>query len=59
MFTLGESAHGCGHVVRTVFQGVRATAADYVTKNARLNIDIKTTVFVDTVMLKAGSENRF
>ena len=59
MFTLGESAHGCGHVVRTIFQGVRTTAADYVTKeNARPNIDIKTKVFVDRVVLEAGSENQ-
>lgn len=59
MFTLGESAHGCGHVVRTVFQGVRTTAADYVTKkNARPNIDIKTKVFVDRVVLEAGSGNQ-
>ena len=53
MFTTGESSHGCGHAVRTVHQGIRTTAADYITKdNARDNIDIKTGYYVDRVILE-------
>lgn len=53
MFTTGESSHGCGHAVRTVRQGIRTTAADYITKdNARDNIDIKTGLYVDRVILE-------
>ena len=60
VFTTGESPHACGHVVRTVFQGVRTTAADYVTKsNTRGNISIKTDTIVDHVVLVGdGSRKR-
>ncbi|EOA86554.1 uncharacterized protein SETTUDRAFT_89387 [Exserohilum turcica Et28A] len=53
MFTTGETAHGCGDVPRTVHQGIRSTAADFITKTYRRNnITIKTEVTVDKVMLK-------
>ena len=57
MFTSGESPHGCGHAVRSIYQGVRSTAADYVTKeNTRTNIDIMTNVYVDKVILEDTSD---
>ena len=58
VFTTGESPHACGHVVRSVFQGVRTTAADYITKsNTRGNISVKTDTIVDHVVL-VGDGNR-
>ena len=54
MFTSGESPNGCGHAVRSIYQGVRSTAADYITKdNTRSNVDIMTNVYVDKVLLEA------
>lgn len=51
MFSTGESPHGCGDVPRTVHQGIRTTAADFVTKNyKRDNITIKTEVTVDKLL---------
>lgn len=53
MFSTGESPHGCGDVVRTLHQGVRSTAADFITKGYRReNITIKTDVTVDKVILE-------
>ena len=57
MFSSGERPHGCGHAVRSVNQGVRSTAADFVTKdNTRNNIDIMTNVYVDKVILEDTSD---
>ena len=57
MFTSGESPHGCGHAVRSIYQGVRSTAADYITKdNTRSNTDIMTNVYVDKVILEDTSD---
>jgi choline dehydrogenase-like flavoprotein len=51
MFSTGETPHGCGDVPRTVHQGIRSTAADFVTKgHKRENITIKTEVTVDKVL---------
>jgi choline dehydrogenase-like flavoprotein len=51
MFSTGESPHGCGHVPRTVHQGIRSTAADFVTKGQRSEfITIKTGVTVDKIL---------
>ena len=50
MFTSGESPHGCGHAARSIYQGVRSTAADYITNNnTRNDVDIMTNVYVDKV----------
>lgn len=52
MFSTGESPHGCGDVPRTVHQGIRTTAADFITKGCRRNnITIKTEVTVDKLVL--------
>ena len=56
MFTSGESPHGCGHAVRTIYQGVRTTAADYISADqTRGDLDIMTNVYVDKVMLEDTS----
>src|SRR5690242_21787420 len=53
MFATGETPHGCGDVTRTVHQGIRSTAADFITKGYRReNITIKTDVTVDKVVLE-------
>lgn len=52
MFSTGEASTGCGHVVRTIHQGVRSTAADFITKGYRReNITILTDATVDKVVL--------
>ena len=53
MFSSGEGAHGCGHAVRTSHKGVRTTAADYIDDgNTSSNLDVKTNVYVDKVILE-------
>jgi choline dehydrogenase-like flavoprotein len=53
MFSHGNNPHGCGHVPRTVHQGLRTTAADYITKgNRRDNIHIMVETHVDRVMIE-------
>lgn len=57
MFSTGETPHGCGDVPRTVHQGIRTTAADFITKGyKRENITIKTEVTVDRVLLDQKAE---
>jgi choline dehydrogenase-like flavoprotein len=56
MFSTGETPHGCGDVPRTVHQGIRSTAADFITKsNCRDNITIKTEVTVDKVVMSKNA----
>lgn len=51
MFSTGETANGCGHALRTTWQGYRTTAADFVTKDhKRSNVTIKCHVTVDKVI---------
>lgn len=50
MFTTGSRAHGCGHVPRTVHNGLRSIGADFVTDEYhRPNIDIVVDTLVDKV----------
>ncbi|KAJ5757584.1 Glucose-methanol-choline oxidoreductase [Penicillium nucicola] len=60
MFSTGDVAQGCGHVPRTVYQGLRTTGADFVTnKNHRGNITIKTDTTVDKIIFtEQGSKTR-
>jgi hypothetical protein len=52
MFSTGETPHGCGDVPRTVHQGIRTTAADFITNSHRRdNITIKTEVTVDKILM--------
>jgi choline dehydrogenase-like flavoprotein len=56
MFSTGETPHGCGDVPRTVHQGIRSTAADFITKGYRReNITIKTEVTVDKLLFSQDS----
>jgi choline dehydrogenase-like flavoprotein len=56
MFSTGETPHGCGDVPRTVHQGIRSTAADFITRGYRReNITIKTEVTVDKIILSQNS----
>ncbi|PQE33176.1 GMC oxidoreductase protein [Rutstroemia sp. NJR-2017a WRK4] len=56
MFSTGESAHGCGHVVRTSYQGTRTLAADYITDSAKkAGISIKTKTYIDRISLELDS----
>lgn len=51
MFSTGDVPHGCGHVPRTVYEGIRTTGADFVTnKNYRGNVSVKTDTTVDKVI---------
>ncbi|ETN44414.1 uncharacterized protein HMPREF1541_10595 [Cyphellophora europaea CBS 101466] len=54
MFTTGESAQGCGHVPRTVHQGVRTFAADYLRRHQD-RVDIMTSAIVDKVIVEERS----
>lgn len=52
MFSHGKNPHGCGHVVRTVSQGLRTTGADFVTnKNEKSNVKTVTNAHVDRVII--------
>ncbi|KAJ5578627.1 uncharacterized protein N7459_007591 [Penicillium hispanicum] len=60
MFSTGEVPHGCGHAPRTVYEGIRTTGADFVTKtNLRGNITVKTDTTVDKIIFtKQGIQPR-
>ncbi|KAH0398527.1 alcohol oxidase, partial [Aureobasidium melanogenum] len=50
MFTTGETAQGCGHAPRTVYQGLRTTGADFVTRDQqKANIEILVNTVVDKI----------
>lgn len=56
MFSSGVTSRGCGHAMRTTYQGYRTTAADYIVKDrARSNVTIKCDVTVDKVILEQGA----
>ncbi|EEQ30407.1 hypothetical protein McanMca71_002300 [Microsporum canis] len=53
IFSTGDVPHGCGHVVRTVYKGLRSMAADYLTKdNRKDNITILCNTSVDKVIIE-------
>ncbi len=53
MFTVGDTAHGCGHAVRTAFNGVRTTSYDYIGGNETFpNLDVVTGNYVDKIVLE-------
>ncbi|RHZ60765.1 hypothetical protein CDV55_103182 [Aspergillus turcosus] len=57
MFSTGDIPHGCGHAPRTVYKGIRTTAADYITKEFhRNNVTIQTDTAVDRVVLEQGPD---
>lgn len=59
VFSTGESPHACGHALRSIFQGVRTTAADYITKsNQRGNLSVKTDTTVNHVILVGDGKQK-
>lgn len=57
MFSSGETANGCGHAMRTTWQGYRTTAADYITKDhKRNNVTIQCHATVDKVILEKDKD---
>jgi choline dehydrogenase-like flavoprotein len=51
MFTTGESAHGCGHAVRSISEGVRTCSTDYLrTEKAKAQVTILSGQYVDMVI---------
>lgn len=57
MFSSGETANGCGHAMRTTWQGYRTTAADYITKDhKRNNVTIQCHATVDKVILEKDED---
>ncbi|KAF7943756.1 uncharacterized protein EAE97_005826 [Botrytis byssoidea] len=56
MFSTGKSAHGCGHAVRTVSQGTRTMATDYITSSMKISgISIKTNIYIDRISLETDT----
>lgn len=59
MFSSGVTPNGCGHAMRTTWQGYRTTAADYLTKDrARPNVTIMCDRTVDKVILEKGADGQ-
>lgn len=59
MFSSGETARGCGHALRTTWQGYRTTAADYITKDKKKpNVTIKCHTTVDKVITEKGADGK-
>lgn len=57
MFSTGETANGCGHALRTTWQGKRTTAADFVTKDhKRSNVTITCEATSDKVIFEKASD---
>ncbi|PWY80106.1 GMC oxidoreductase [Aspergillus eucalypticola CBS 122712] len=53
MFTTGDTPHGCGHVPRSVYNGIRTTSGDFVTNGYhRNNVTIMTNTTVDKILFK-------
>ncbi|KAH8729500.1 hypothetical protein BGZ61DRAFT_446482 [Ilyonectria robusta] len=59
MFSHGNTPHGCGHAVRTVYQGIRTTGADFVTKTPRDNIHLMVETHVDKVLFDINEDGEF
>jgi len=57
MFSHGANPHGCGHVPRTVTDGLRTTGADFITnKFKRDNVTVLTGAHVDKVLIEKDAE---
>ena len=57
MFSSGETANGCGHALRTTWQGNRTTAADFITKDhERPNVTIRCNATVDKIIFERDSD---
>ncbi|KAM0355960.1 hypothetical protein ACHAPU_000349 [Fusarium lateritium] len=57
MFAAGENPHGCGHSVRTVYQGLRTTGADFITKQKpRDNLHLMVETHVEKVIIEKDEQ---
>ncbi|KAF5657791.1 alcohol oxidase [Fusarium heterosporum] len=57
MFSAGENPHGCGHSVRTVYQGLRTTGADFITKQKpRDNLHLMVETHVEKVIIEKDEQ---
>lgn len=60
MFTTGDSSQGCGHAIRSIYKGVRSSAAEYIGGEAKdlPNVQVATGYHVDTVIVEdRGNEH--
>ncbi|KAF5871960.1 putative gmc oxidoreductase protein [Botrytis fragariae] len=56
MFSTGKSAHDCGHAVRTVSQGTRTMATDYLTTLTKEgSISTKTNAYIGRINLETDT----
>ena len=59
MFTTGSTARGCGHAIRSIFQGVRTTSVDYLRQgNVKPNVEILTGQYVDTIGFETDPDGK-
>jgi choline dehydrogenase-like flavoprotein len=57
MFSTGETANGCGHAMRTTWQGMRTTAADFITKDhKRPNVTVMCHVTADKIIFEKNAD---
>jgi choline dehydrogenase-like flavoprotein len=57
MFTHGNNPHGCGHVPRSVYKGLRTTGADFITReNEKKNIDLLVETHVDKIIIEKDAD---
>lgn len=49
MFSTGDNPHGCGHVVRIMYQGLRASVANYLL-GAGENLALRIETLVDRIV---------
>lgn len=58
MFSTGETPHGCGHALRSVYNGLRTTSADFVTNGyTRKNVTVVTGSTVDHVLVEPDTQS--
>jgi choline dehydrogenase-like flavoprotein len=62
MFTTGSTAQGCGHAIRSIYQGVRTTSVDYLGQgqgDRYPDITTLTERYVDTVGFETDPAGKF
>jgi choline dehydrogenase-like flavoprotein len=57
MFTSGNNPHGCGHAPRTVYKGMRTTAADFL-KVERPNLMVLVETTVDKIIMEQKGDQK-
>jgi len=54
---LEEESLGVGHAVRTVYNGVRTSSADFVEHFNKPNLVVRTGVYVNRIILEKNNDN--